>query len=380
MKIAYRESHYKKVFPFSIDIKNVKLNSGSDGMTKLKLQHIQKHFGKVNAVNDFSLRLNEKAFVVLAGPSGCGKTTLLQLIAGLLPVDSGRIILNDSDITEVEPGKRKIAMVFQDAALFPHLNVYENIAFGLAHQGMKEKDIPLAVHHMAKMLSIDELLDRLANTLSGGQMQRVAIARALIRQPGLFLMDEPLSSLDASLKSKLRVEIAQLYQQQNATFLYVTHDQMEAMTLATVLIIMKDGVIQQVGKPRDLYHDPCNLFVAKFLGRYGINQIQGRIQNHTLYCMQKRKPLDFQIEDQDIYVCIRPQDIYEDAQGESGRIVLIEDIGDEIYYHVLVNGTTIIMKQTHIREYQMNEEIQIGFHWVDALYFNSNTEERVHIG
>ena len=349
-------------------------------MAKLELQHIQKHFGKVNAVNDFSLRLNEKAFVVLAGPSGCGKTTLLQLIAGLLPADSGRIILNDIDITTTEPGKRKIAMVFHETALFPNLNVYKNIAFGLAYQGMKEANIHKAVHQMAEMLSIDELLDRAANTLSGGQMQRVAIARALIRQPDLFLMDEPLSSLDASLKSKLRIEIAQLYQRSNATFLYVTHDQMEAMTLATVLIIMKDGVIQQVGKPRDLYHDPCNLFVANFLGRYGINQFHGRIQHHTLYCMQKRKVLDFQIEDQEVYVCVRPQDIHEDAQGEIGRIILIEDIGDEIYYHVLVNGTTIIMKHTHEREYQMDEEIHIGFHWVDALYFHSNTEERVHIG
>lgn len=349
-------------------------------MAKLELQHVQKRFDQVKAVNDFSLRLNEKSFVVLAGPSGCGKTTLLQLIAGLLPIDSGQILLNDKDITLTQPGKRNIAMVFQDAALFPHLRVYENIVFGLAHQGMQKDDIDQALHRMAAMLSIEDLLQRRSDTLSGGQMQRVAIARALIRKPALFLMDEPLSSLDASLKSKLRVEIAQLYQKQDATFLYVTHDQMEAMTLATLLIIMKDGIIQQIGKPRDLYHDPHNLFVANFLGRYGVNTFTGCIKNHTLHCMQKRKPLDFHMEDQDMYVCVRPQDIHEDAQGEFGRIILIEDIGDEIYYHVLVNGTTVIMKHTHMKEYQMNEEIQIGFHWKDALYFNHHTEERVHIG
>lgn len=349
-------------------------------MAKFELQHLYKQYGKNVAVEDFSLRLNEKSFIVLAGPSGCGKTTLLQCIAGLLPIDQGHVLLNNNDITDLEPGKRNIAMVFQDAALFPHLTVKENIALGLNFQGYSDEMINLSVKQMTEMLSISDLIDRRADTLSGGQQQRVAIARALVRNPDLFLMDEPLSSLDASLRSQLRIEIAQLYHKQEATFVYVTHDQMEAMTLASLLVIMKDGKIQQVGKPKELYDNPKNVFVATFLGRYGMNIIPGCVVGKWKNYFGTSRELNDSYKNQEIYIGIRLQDVIEEEKGIQGRIILIEDIGDEVYYHILVEDTKLIMKKQGCAEYQLNDLIRIDFNWSNVLFFDKKTEERVSIG
>lgn len=349
-------------------------------MAKLELQHLCKQYRDIIALDDFSLRLNDKSFVVLAGPSGCGKTTLLHCIAGLLPLDHGHILLNDNEITNMNSGDRNIAMVFQNAALFPHLTVYENISYGLEFQGFNKKQIDDSIHELTEILSISSLLNRKSSTLSGGQQQRVAIARALVRKPDLFLMDEPLSSLDANLKSQLRIEIAQLYQKQDATFVYVTHDQTEAMTLADVLIVMRDGRIQQIGKPKDLYHNPINLFVANFLGKYGINKIEGIIKGNKLYFFDLIHSLNLEYEDQIILLGFRPQFVFVDSRGIQGTIILIEDIGDEIYYHILVNGIKLIMKYKGVKEYQSNDKILINFDWKNALFFDKTTEERVFIG
>lgn len=359
---------------------DVKLDVGSDILAKLELQHIYKNYGNNLAVEDFSLRLNEKSFIVLAGPSGCGKTTLLQCIAGLLPIDQGHVLLNNNDITDLEPWKRNIAMVFQDAALFPHLTVKQNIVLGLKFQGFNDDLIDSSVKQITEMLSISELLDRKADTLSGGQQQRVAIARALVRYPDLFLMDEPLSSLDASLRSQLRIEIAQLYHKQEATFVYVTHDQTEAMTLASLLVIMKDGRIQQVGKPKELYENPKNVFVATFLGRYGMNIVPGCFNEKSLFFFGISKNFNVSYIKKDVYIGVRSQDVIEHEQGIQGRIILIEDIGDEIYYHVLVEDTKLIMKKQGCAEYQLNDFIYIDFNWDKVLFFDKKTEERVSIG
>ena len=234
-------------------------------MSKLVLKNITKSYGDIKAVQDFHLELSDKSFVVLAGPSGCGKTTLLQLVAGFLSPDSGEIYIDDELVNQKAPAQRNISMVFQEAALFPHMSVFENISFGLAHSGMKQQDIKEAVDQICELLGICDLLERKAGDLSGGQRQRCAIARALVRKPSLFLMDEPLSSLDARLKTQLRIEIAQLYQKNDATFLYVTHDQMEAMTLADILIIMKDGQIVEQGSVAQIFAHPACAYTRQLL-------------------------------------------------------------------------------------------------------------------
>lgn len=349
-------------------------------MAKLELQHLYKHYKNITALDDFSLRLNEKSFVVLAGPSGCGKTTLLQCIAGLLSIDGGNILLDDNDITNLEAGKRNIAMVFQEAALFPHLTVFENISIGLKYQGFTDSEIKNSVSVITEMLSISNLLKRRAITLSGGQQQRVAIARALVRKPSLFLMDEPLSSLDANLRTQLRIEISQLYQKQDATFIYVTHDQIEAMTLASLLILMKDGAIQQIGSPKELYEEPKNLFVANFLGKYGINKIEGYLEENELHYFDQKAPFDLKCQNKKIMIGIRPQFVIEDEDGVQGTLLLKEDLGDEVYYHILVKDTKVIMKKKDGNDYHLNETIKISFDWQNVLIFDGITEERVIIG
>lgn len=358
---------------------NGTISYGSGILANFELQHIHKSYGDVKAVDDVSIRLKETSFIVLAGPSGCGKSTLLQCIAGILPMDSGCVMLNGEDMTQLEPGKRNIAMVFQNAALFPHLNVYDNIALGLKKSGYQENEINDMVLDIVKPLGIDTLLMRKADTLSGGQQQRVAIARALVRKPALFLMDEPLSSLDAALKTQLRIEIAQLYQKQDATFLYVTHDQMEAMTLASTLVIMKDGRIQQAGNPQEIYRNPVNLFTASFLGKYKLNLFEGEVKEKVLYCKHKRKFLSEAWKDQLLYVGVRMEHIYEDDGGIIAKIVLIEDVGDEIYYHLSIENQILIMKGM-LRSHELNEDIRISFHWENALFFDKHTEERLFIG
>ena len=348
-------------------------------MAEFILQHIHKSYGNLKAVDDFSLRLKEKSFIVLAGPSGCGKSTLLQCIAGLLPMDEGGVILNGEDITKKSPNQRNVAMVFQDAALFPHLTVFDNIAIGMTKSGFTKQEIIAKVEAISAMLAIQSLLKRKADTLSGGQMQRVAIARALVRKPDVFLMDEPLSSLDASLRTNLRIEIAQLYQKQDATFLYVTHDQMEAMTLASVLVIMKDGRIQQVGKPQEIYHNPVNLFTAAFLDKMKLNLLEGVIIGNCLYCLHKRMVLTNPMADQKVHVAVRMEHIYESEEGSLAHIVLIEDVGDEIYYHLSIENRMLIMKGM-IRNHQVNEVISIDFHWEHVLFFDKLKEERLIIG
>lgn len=352
---------------------------GSDTLTDFKLQHIHKYYGTIKAVDDFSIELKEKSFIVLAGPSGCGKSTLLQCIAGILPMDSGRVLLNGEDITQLEPGKRNIAMVFQDAALFPHLTVFDNIALGLKKSGYVECEIERMVAEISTKLRIDTMLNRKCETLSGGQQQRVAIARALVRKPALFLMDEPLSSLDAALKTQLRVEIAQLYQKQEATFLYVTHDQVEAMTLASTLVIMKDGKIQQAGNPQEIYRNPVNLFTASFLGKYNLNLFMGEVKGNVLYCKHKRKLLSESNQDRLLYVGVRLEHIYEDDGGIIASIVLIEDVGDEIYYHLSIEDQILVMKGK-LNTHECNDTIRISFHWEHALFFDKDTEERLFIG
>lgn len=247
-------------------------------MATVELDHLTKRYASGSvAVRDFSLTVDDGEFLTLVGPSGCGKSTLLRMIAGLTSITSGELRINGVRMNDVAPAKRDIAMVFQNYALYPHKTVYENMAFSLKNAKIPKADIDAAVRRAATLLDLEQLLDRRPAALSGGQRQRVAMGRAIVRQPKVFLMDEPLSNLDAQLRLQMRTVIARLHAELGTTFIYVTHDQTEAMTLGTRIVVMKDGEIMQVGTPRDVHADPASSFVASFIGAPQMNLVRGRL-------------------------------------------------------------------------------------------------------
>ena len=248
-------------------------------MAGLSLQHINKTYPNgFEAVKDFNLEIEDKEFIIFVGPSGCGKSTTLRMVAGLEEITSGTLKIGDRVVNDVEPKDRDIAMVFQNYALYPHMTVYDNMAFGLKLRKVPKDEIDKMVREAAKILDLDKLLDRKPKALSGGQRQRVAMGRAIVRNPKVFLMDEPLSNLDAKLRVQMRIEISKLHQRLGATIIYVTHDQTEAMTLGTRIVVMKDGVVQQVDSPINLYNAPSNLFVAGFIGSPQMNFMDAQVK------------------------------------------------------------------------------------------------------
>ncbi len=247
-------------------------------MASVTLKNLSKRFGKVTAVQDVNLEIRDGEFVVLLGPSGCGKSTMLYSIAGLETISGGEIFIGDRLMNRVPPKARNIAMVFQDYALYPHMNVYNNMAFGLKLRKASHPEIERRVQEAAAMLSIEHLLERRPRELSGGQRQRVALGRAIVREPDVFLMDEPLSNLDAILRAQMRTEIARLHHRLNSTFIYVTHDQVEAITMGDRIVVLKDGIIQQVGSPQEVYEHPANVFVAGFIGTPAMNFLRGTVK------------------------------------------------------------------------------------------------------
>ena len=247
-------------------------------MASLSLRHIYKKYpGGVTAVSDFNLEIKDKEFIVFVGPSGCGKTTTLRMIAGLEEITEGELFIGDQLVNDVAPKDRKIAMVFQNYALYPHMSVFDNMAFGLKLNKTPKEEIKRRVEEAARILDISHLLDRKPKALSGGQKQRVALGRAIVRNPMVFLLDEPLSNLDAKLRATMRTELTKLHKRVETTFIYVTHDQVEAMTMATRIVVMKDGLIQQVDTPQNLYDKPVNIFVAGFIGTPQMNFINGTL-------------------------------------------------------------------------------------------------------
>ena len=255
-------------------------------MASLSLQHINKTYPNgFEAVKDFNLEIEDKEFIIFVGPSGCGKSTTLRMIAGLEEISSGTLKIGDRVVNDVEPKDRDIAMVFQNYALYPHMTVYDNMAFGLKLRKVPKDQIDKMVKEAAKILDLEKLLDRKPKALSGGQRQRVAMGRAIVRDPKVFLMDEPLSNLDAKLRVQMRIEISKLHQRLGATIIYVTHDQTEAMTLGTRIVVMKDGVVQQVDSPQNLYNNPCNLFVAGFIGSPQMNFLDAVVRSKRQRCI-----------------------------------------------------------------------------------------------
>jgi multiple sugar transport system ATP-binding protein len=327
--------------------------------SSVELKAVEKRFGNFTAVKAVSLAIEPGEFAVFVGPSGCGKSTLLRLIAGLEAPSAGSIQIGERDVTQVHPSQRGIAMVFQSYALYPHMSVAQNMAFGLEIRGMKREEIRAKVARAADILQLTELLDRKPRALSGGQRQRVAIGRAIVREPEVFLLDEPLSNLDAALRGQVRVELARLHARLGATMIYVTHDQVEAMTLAGKIIVMNGGRVEQVGAPLELYHRPANVFVAGFLGSPRMNFLEGRVksaQAQQVVVALASGPVPLSRNGAGLAVGervtlgVRPEDFRLLPDGSAqrnlgagaieGRLVLAERLGAETLVHVALEASS----------------------------------------
>ena len=315
-------------------------------MASVTLKNIKKVYdNKVTAVSDFNMEIKDKEFIVFVGPSGCGKSTTLRMIAGLEEITEGELYIGDKQVNDVEPKDRDIAMVFQNYALYPHMTVFENMAFALKLRKTPKEEIKRKVHEAAQILDIEEYLERKPKALSGGQRQRVALGRAIVREPKVFLLDEPLSNLDAKLRAAMRTEITKLHQKLQTTFIYVTHDQVEAMTMGTRIVVMKDGFIQQIDTPQNLYDYPTNKFVASFIGTPQMNFFNGTIDNkgNLTYANGQKLTLPqdkFDSLDKDkigeklnIIIGIRPEDFHADADNAAATVTckvdLLEELGNE---------------------------------------------------
>ena len=342
-------------------------------------------------IRNINLEIQEKDFCVILGPSGCGKTTLLRMIAGLNSVTEGDILFNEKRVNSVPPKDRDIAMVFQSYALYPHMTVYENMAFSLAMKKERKKIIDERVKEAAKLLQIEKNLHAKPSDISGGQRQRVALGRAIVRNPKVFLMDEPLSNLDAKLREHMRVELVRLHKKLGTTTIYVTHDQTEAMTMASLIILMNDGIIQQFGRPEDFYNRPKNRFVAEFIGSPTMNIIEGQIEdgkfiseNREIQISPSKKDLEKlgAYEGKNVSLGIRSERFI--LEGEireefKCKLEVVEMLGKEkILYTKLENGQQIVISAPGHYEYREGEEYRFGFE-LDALhYFDRESGERIN--
>ena len=317
-------------------------------MANVKMHSIYKKFGNTEVIHGVDLEIEDNEFVVFVGPSGCGKSTLLRLIAGLEDVTSGEIEIDGVQVNFLPPAKRGIAMVFQSYALYPHMNVYQNMSFGLRLAKTDKQIVDQKVREAAEVLQITELLERKPKELSGGQRQRVAIGRAIVRDPKVFLFDEPLSNLDAKLRVQMRIELTKLHRELNATMIYVTHDQVEAMTMADKIVVLRDGYVEQVGAPLDLYHNPANMFVAGFIGSPSMNFMDGKISGMS------DKNVEFEMENsqkvqvhcspgeemttgEPVRVGVRPEHLELTENGDTklqGEVFAVERLGGETYLYV----------------------------------------------
>ena len=366
-------------------------------MASLSLQHINKTYPNgFEAVKDFNLEIADQEFIIFVGPSGCGKSTTLRMIAGLEDISKGELYIGDTLANDVAPKDRDIAMVFQNYALYPHKTVYDNMAFGLILRKFSKEEIKRRVEEAARILGIEQYLDRKPKALSGGQRQRVALGRAIDRNPKVFLLDEPLSNLDAKLRAQMRTEISKIYQRLGTTFIYVTHDQTEAMTMGTRIVVMKDGFIQQVDTPQHLYDMPCNMFVAGFIGSPQMNFINAVLsQNGGKYTLDFDKyhvpvPESKVNADLDNYVGkevvlgIRPEHVHDEpeeiAKAEcllKANVDVTELMGAEIYLYVNINGTPITARVEPTSTANPGDDIEIAFDLSKIHIFDKDTEKTI---
>ena len=358
-------------------------------MANLKFENINKKYPNgFHAVKDFNLTIKDKEFIIFVGPSGCGKSTTLRMVAGLEEITDGTLSIDDKVVNDVEPKDRDIAMVFQNYALYPHMTVYDNMAFGLKLRKLPKKEIDEKVREAAKILDLEQLLDRKPKALSGGQRQRVAMGRAIVRNPKVFLMDEPLSNLDAKLRVQMRIEISKLHEKLGATIIYVTHDQTEAMTLGTRIVVMKDGVVQQVDTPQNLYNKPGNLFVAGFIGSPQMNFINVEIveENARLYAKINKHKLEIPAAKatvladkgyvgKTVILGIRPEDVaVSDTDGIPAEIKVYELLGAEVYLHYDVNETQMTARVSSSTPLRSGDNANFLLNMEKVHFFDTETE------
>ena len=365
-------------------------------MASLSLQHIYKKYaGGVTAVSDFCLDIEDKEFIVLVGPSGCGKSTTLRMIAGLEEISEGELYIGDTLVNDVAPKDRDIAMVFQNYALYPHMTVFDNMAFGLKLRKIPKDEITRRVNEAAKILDIDHLLDRKPKALSGGQRQRVALGRAIVREPKVFLMDEPLSNLDAKLRVQMRTEIGKLHQRLQTTFIYVTHDQTEAMTMGTRIIVMKDGFVQQIDTPATLYNKPINMFVAGFIGspqmnftdcviKENGNSVSLEFDGQSIVLPEglAAKVKETGYVGKTVVLGIRPEDIHDEeaflnSSAESivnAHVEITEMMGAETYLYLKIGDTPFTARVNPRSTAQPHDDIKVALDINKMHLFDKETE------
>jgi len=363
-------------------------------MASVTFNKVVKRFGDVTAVNSLDFHIDDKEFLVFVGPSGCGKTTALRCLAGLEDITEGHIKIGERVVNEVQSKDRDIAMVFQSYALYPHLSVYDNMAFGLRLRKMSKEEIDRRVNEAAKILDIGKLLNRKPRELSGGQRQRVALGRAIVREPKVFLFDEPLSNLDAKLRVQTRKEISKLHKRLNTTFIYVTHDQVEAMTMGTRIAVINFGTLQQIDTPQKLYEEPANQFVAGFIGSPSMNFFDGKIVKKGAKLLVDTG--DFQVEipkdkvktyepytGKDIIFGIRPEDIYNPKFPASDiqeaivecKVDLLELMGDEIYAYLMAGTKDLVARVDARSDYKIGDKIKVAFNMKKFHIFDASQDK-----
>jgi len=365
-------------------------------MASVTYDHIYKRFGETIAVNDMNIDVADQEFLVLVGPSGCGKTTALRLLAGLEEISDGKILIGDRVVNDVAPKDRDIAMVFQSYALYPHLSVYDNMAFGLKLRKLPREEIKRRVSEAAEILGIQDLLERKPRQLSGGQRQRVAVGRAIVREPKVFLFDEPLSNLDAKLRVAMRAEISKLHLRLQTTFIYVTHDQVEAMTMATRIAVINKGILQQVDTPQHLYDKPDNLFVAGFIGSPAMNFFPAKLRRDNGKLIvdtgtfaiaipaENAKPYQAH-EGKNVIFGIRPENIHDPkfippnvhTENIESQVDVTELMGNEIYLHMLSGQNTFVARVDPRSSMRVGEKAQIAFNMDNIHIFDAETEEAI---
>ncbi len=363
-------------------------------MASVTYDHVFKDFGEVKVLKDIDLHIADKEFLVLVGPSGCGKTTALRCLAGLEEVTGGNIMIGDRVVNDVAPKDRDIAMVFQSYALYPHMTVYDNMAFGLKLRKTPKAEIDQKVKAAAETLGIERLLQRKPRELSGGQRQRVALGRAIVRQPQVFLFDEPLSNLDAKLRVQTRSEISKLHQRVQTTFIYVTHDQVEAMTMADRIAVMNKGIVQQLDTPQTLYDRPANLFVAGFIGSPSMNFFNGKIriadgkayfdsEAFTVEIPEDRKAAYMEMNGKDVIFGIRPENIHnpefcppgiKEAKIEA-TVDVTELMGNEIFVYAIAGGTQFVARVDPRSRYTIGQKVELVLDMTNFHIFDKSTSD-----
>ena len=363
-------------------------------MAEVLLKKVSKTYdGKNLAVKEADVDINDKEFVVLVGPSGCGKSTLLRMIAGLEDITAGEIYIDGNLVNKIPPKDRDIAMVFQNYALYPHMTVFENIAFGLKLRKFENNEIKKRVEEAASILDLQNYLDRKPKQLSGGQRQRVAVGRAIVRKPKVFLFDEPLSNLDAKLRVQMRTEISRLHKNLGATMIYVTHDQTEAMTMGDKIVVLKDGIVQQVGKPMIIYNQPVNKFVAGFIGSPAMNFIKGKIEKSNGFKFKSNNSeLEFELpenkiaylqkyENKSLSIGIRPENIAleksEDEIPIQIKVDLVETMGNESFIYFKLDEKQLIARLNPVENIKIDTKITLYLKKEKLFYFDDQSENNL---